>query len=57
MDKNVLIIMNPRSGTMRANKYLTEIAEIFVRNGYMPTVLVTTKRGDGTEYAKKYTAA
>ena len=54
MDKRVLIIMNPRSGTMRANKYLAEIAELFVRNGYMPTVLVTTKQGDGTEYAGKY---
>ena len=54
MDKRVLIIMNPRSGTMRANKYLAEIAELFVRNGYMPTVLVTTKQGDGTEYARKY---
>ncbi len=54
MDKKVLIIMNPRSGTMRANRYLTEIAELFVRNGYMPTVLITTKQGDGTVYAKKY---
>ena len=54
MDKKVLIIMNPRSGTMRANRYLTEIAELFVRNGYMPTVLITTKQGDGTAYAKKY---
>ena len=54
MDKKVLIIMNPRSGTMRANRYLTEIAELFVRNGYMPTVLITTKQGDGTAYAEKY---
>jgi YegS/Rv2252/BmrU family lipid kinase len=56
MDKKVLIIMNPRSGTMRANKYLTDITEMFVLDGYMPTVLITTKRGDGTEYAKKYAA-
>ncbi len=56
MDKKVLIIMNPRSGTMRANRYLTEIAELFVKNGYMPTVLTTLKRGDGAEYAKKYAA-
>ena len=56
MDRKVLIIMNPRSGTMRANKYLTEIAELFVRNGYMPSVLVTTRQGDGTAYAEKYAA-
>ena len=54
MDKKVLIIINPRSGTMRANKYLLDITEQFVLEGYMPTVLVTTKRGDGTEYAKEY---
>ena len=56
MDRNVLIIINPRSGTMRANKYLTEISELFVRNGYMPSVLVTTKQGDGTRYAEDYAA-
>ena len=52
MKKKVLIIINPRSGTMRANKYMTEICEMFVRGGYMPTVLVTTQRGDGTAYAR-----
>lgn len=54
MEKKVLIIINPRSGTMRANKYLTDIAELFVLNGYMPTVLVTTKRGDATDYARDF---
>jgi len=54
MDKKVLIIMNPRSGTMQANRHLTEIVGVFVQAGYLPTVLVTTGRGDGTVYAKKY---
>ena len=54
MDKKVLVIINPRSGTMRANKYLIDITEQFVLEGYMPTVLVTTKRGDGTDYARDY---
>ncbi|MCI8608033.1 MAG: YegS/Rv2252/BmrU family lipid kinase [Firmicutes bacterium] len=54
MEKKVLIIINPRSGTMRANKYLTGVAEMFVRAGYMPTVLPTTKHGDGTAYAKDF---
>lgn len=52
--KKVLIIINPRSGTMRANKYLLDIAEQFVIEGYMPTVMVTTKQGDGIEYVKEY---
>lgn len=56
MDKRVLLIINPRSGTMHANKHLTEITEVFVRAGYLPTVLVTTKQGDGTGYTKAYGA-
>lgn len=54
MKKNVLIIMNPCSGTKKANKYLTDIVQVFTVNDYIPTVLTTTKRGDGTLYAKSY---
>lgn len=54
MSKKALIIMNPCSGTKRANKYLTEIVEIFTVNDYFCTVMTTTKRGDGTIYAQEY---
>ena len=54
MSKKALIIMNPCSGTNRANKYLTEIVEIFTVNDYFCTVMTTTKRGDGTIYAREY---
>ncbi len=54
MDKKLLLILNPRAGTMRANKVLPEILEAFVRAGWLPTVLVTTKTGDGTDYARTY---
>ncbi len=54
MTKKVLIIMNPCSGTKKANKYLTDIVNIFTVNDYIPTVLTTTKRGDGRIYAKNY---
>ena len=54
MKKKALIIMNPCSGTKRANKYLTDIVETFTVNDYICTVLTTTKRGDGTLYAEKY---
>lgn len=54
MSKKALIIMNPCSGTKRANKYLTEIVEIFTVNDYFCTVMTTTKRGDGTIYAREY---
>ena len=54
MNKKNLIIMNPCSGKKEANKYLTEIIDIFTRGGYVSTVLTTTKRGDGTTYAAEY---
>ncbi len=54
MSKKVLIIINPCSGTKKANKYLTDIVNTFTVNGYVSTVLTTTKRGDGTIYAKNY---
>ena len=54
MSKKALIIINPCSGTKRANKYLTDIVDIFTTADYVCTVLTTTKRGDGTIYAKEY---
>lgn len=54
MNKRNLVIINPCSGKKRANKYLTDIVEIFTEAGYMTTVLTTTKQGDGTLYAAKY---
>ena len=54
MDKKNLIIMNQFSGKREANKYLTDIIDIFTKGGYMTTILTTTKRGDGTVYASRY---
>ena len=54
MNKRNLIIMNPCSGKKEANKYLTDIVDIFTKAGYMTTVMTTTKRGDGTVYAAGY---
>lgn len=53
MKKN-LIIMNPCSGKKEANKYLTDIVDVFIHEGYITTVMPTTKSGDGTEYALTY---
>ena len=54
MNKRNLIIMNPCSEKKEANKYLTDIVDIFTKAGYMTTVMTTTKRGDGTVYAAGY---
>lgn len=53
--KKALIIMNPFAGTKKANRYLTDIIHIFTVEGYFTSVLTTTKRGDGTVYAKEMT--
>ena len=37
MKKN-LIILNPCSGKKKANKYLTQIVDVFTHAGYMSTV-------------------
>lgn len=54
MNKKNLIIMNPCSGKKKANKFLTDIVDTFTHDGYISTVLTTTKQGDGTVYAKEY---
>lgn len=54
MMKRNLIIINPCSGKKRANKYMTDIVDVFTKGGYMSTVLTTTQRGDGTLYAAEY---
>ena len=56
MNKKNLIIMNPCSGKKKANRFLTDIVDIFTKDGYMNTVLTTLKQGDGTSYVKEYGA-
>ena len=54
MNKKNLIIMNPCSGKKKANRFLTDIVDLFTKDGYMNTVLTTLKQGDGTTYTKEY---
>lgn len=52
--KKLLFIMNPKAGTMLASKYLTEILMEFEKGGYITTVLLTAKSGDGRLFAMEY---
>lgn len=52
--KKLLLIMNPRSGTMQAAKMLADIIQEFSKEGYMTTVMMTQARNDAREWAKKY---
>jgi len=54
--KPVLLIVNPASGTCQGGKRLSEIASVFQNGGFLPTVLMTQKSGDATEFAKKWAA-
>ena len=52
--ENLLLIYNPNSGTRKSARHLSEAAEVFTRNGYLVTALPTMKRGDATEYVKRF---
>ena len=55
--KRLLLIMNPTSGTRRANPLLSEILTLFRQAGYECLVFMTLKQGDGTVLAAQYAAA
>lgn len=49
--KKMLLILNPCSGTKKVNRYLTEIVDIFNRDGYEVTVFITAGKDDATREA------
>lgn len=51
MDKRLLLILNPCSGKMAGKRHLADVLEKFCRAGYIPTVFVTTGRGNARELA------
>lgn len=52
--KPVLLIVNPASGTCQGSKRLSEIVNVFQSGGFLPTVLMTQKSGDASEFAKQW---
>ena len=44
--------MNPTAGVKKANRFLTPLCRLFAEHGYVTTVCMTQKRGDGTVYAQ-----
>ncbi len=55
--KRLLLIMNPASGTKKANPHLSEILSIFGQADYECTVWMTRKRGDAVDFTARYGAA
>ena len=51
--KKMLFVMNPYSGTRRANKYLTDIVALFNGAGYEVTIHMTAGQGDATRVVEE----
>ena len=49
--KKLLLILNPKAGKCRGVKQLPELISLFQENGFLPTVLLTAKSGDASEFA------
>ncbi len=49
----LLFIYNPNAGKGIVKENLSDIMDVFVRNGYIPTVYPTQKKNDGYNYIRK----
>ena len=52
--KQILLIMNPNSGTKKANKYLTDIILLFKKYNYDTRVCLTTNSNDAHEFVSNF---
>ena len=48
--KKMLFIMNPYSGTRKANRYLADIISLFNKAGYEVNIRMTAGPGDPTAF-------
>ena len=55
--KHLLLVINPNAGTRQGRRFLPEMISVFSRAGYLCSVYITEKRGDATEYVRKYAGA
>ena len=54
--KQMLFIMNPYSGTRKANRYLADIISLFNKAGYEVNIRMTAGPGDATTFAESHCA-
>ena len=50
----ILFIMNPKSGTMQAFRYLAGMLQMYSDAGFYTSVLMTQASGDAREFAIQY---
>lgn len=51
MSKRLLLILNPISGKKAGKRHLPDVVEAFCREDYIPTVFVTTAKGNARDIA------
>lgn len=56
MEKRLLLIMNPRAGQKRANRYLPDMLRLFSDYDYVTTAYMTGKQGDAAAFAAAHAA-
>ncbi len=52
--KRVLVVMNPNAGQKRGKRYLADILELFRKNEYVTTVMLTVRQGDAVSLVKDH---
>lgn len=52
--KKLLLILNPKAGMRRANRFLPEIIRLFIEHGYRCETYVTGKPGEATEFLAQH---
>lgn len=51
MYKKLLFIINPVAGKKRMKTFVLDVLDIFAKEGYASTVMITGRRGDATRFA------
>lgn len=54
LSKKTLLIVNPVSGKKQVLRFIPQITRIFMDTGYMVTLMVTSRRGEATEFSRRY---
>ncbi len=53
-NRNFMLIANPVSGKRAVEQSLSDVCRIILDNGWIPSVFITGKRGDATQYVQEY---
>jgi len=52
--RRIMLVANPVSGKKTVSTSLADVCRVLFEAGWIPSVFITGKRGDGTEFVKQY---